>query len=172
MGRIRASKRFDVLLHASKNGGYGMSERNGMNYIEILLVEDNQGDVVLTKRALKSGKVLHNLHVANDGEAALAFLHDVEYGQAPRPDLILLDLNLPKVNGREVLAKIKSNEALASIPVIVLTTSKADEDIMKTYELHANSFITKPVDWPQFVNVIRSIEEYWFTVVKLPLHEG
>ncbi|MGZ8880355.1 MAG: response regulator [Halobacteriota archaeon] len=148
-----------------------MSERNNTSYIEILLVEDNQGDVVLTKRALKSGKVLHNLHVANDGEAALAFLHDVEYGQATRPDLILLDLNLPKVDGREVLARIKSNEALASIPVVVLTTSKADEDIMKTYELHANSFITKPVDWPQFVNVIRSIEEYWFTVVKLPLRE-
>jgi CheY-like chemotaxis protein len=83
----------------------------------------------------------------------------------------LLDLNLPKVNGREVLARIKSNEALASIPVVVLTTSKADEDIMKTYELHANSFITKPVDWPQFLNVIRSIEEYWFTIVKLPLRE-
>jgi CheY-like chemotaxis protein len=148
-----------------------MSEADRTNYIEILLVEDNQADVVLTRRALKAGKVLHNLHVANDGEAALAVLHDVEYGQAPRPDLILLDLNLPKVNGREVLARIKSNEALASIPVVVLTTSKADEDIMKTYELHANSFITKPVDWPQFMNVIQSIEDYWFSVVKLPLHE-
>ena len=136
-----------------------MSEQDSTNYIEILLVEDNQADVVLTKRALKTGKVLHNLHVANDGEAALSFLHDVEYGQAPRPDLILLDLNLPKVNGREVLAKIKSNEALASIPVVVLTTSKSDEDIMKTYELHGNSFITKPVDWPQFMSVIQSIEE-------------
>jgi len=145
-----------------------MSERNGVNYIEILLVEDNPGDVVLTRRALKSGKVLHNLHVANDGEAALAFLHDVEFGRAPRPDLILLDLNLPKVNGREVLKKIKSNDALASIPVVVLTTSKADEDVLKTYELHANSFITKPVDWQQFVNVIKLVEEYWFTVVKLP----
>jgi CheY-like chemotaxis protein len=145
-----------------------MSERNGVNYMEILLAEDNRGDVVLTKRALKSGKVLHNLHVVNDGEAALAFLHDVEYGQAPRPDLIMLDLNLPKVSGREVLAKIKSNDALASIPVVVLTTSKAEEDILKAYELHANSFITKPVDWQQFANVIRFIEEYWFTVVKLP----
>jgi CheY-like chemotaxis protein len=145
-----------------------MSERNGVNYMEILLAEDNPGDVVLTKRALKSGKVLHNLHVVNDGEAALAFLHDVEYGQAPRPDLIMLDLNLPKVNGREVLAKIKSNDALGSIPVVVLTTSKAEEDILKAYELHANSFITKPVDWQQFMNVIRLIEEYWFTVVKLP----
>jgi CheY-like chemotaxis protein len=145
-----------------------MSERNGVNYMEILLAEDNPGDVVLTKRALKSGKVLHNLHVVNDGEAALAFLHDVEYGQAPRPDLIMLDLNLPKVSGREVLAKIKSNDALASIPVVVLTTSKAEEDILKAYELHANSFITKPVDWQQFANVIRFIEEYWFTVVKLP----
>jgi CheY-like chemotaxis protein len=142
-----------------------------VDYLEILLVEDNQADVVLTKRALKSGKVLHNLHVANDGEAALAFLRDVEYGKAPRPDLVLLDLNLPKVNGREVLAKIKSNEALASIPVVVLTTSKADEDVMIAYELHANSFITKPVDWPQFMNVIQHIEEYWFTVVKLPLRE-
>jgi CheY-like chemotaxis protein len=148
-----------------------MSERNSNNYMEILLVEDNPGDVLLTKRALKSGKVLHNLHVANDGEAALAFLRDVEYGKAPRPDLVLLDLNLPKVNGREVLAKIKSNEALASIPVVVLTTSKADEDVMTAYELHANSFITKPVDWPQFMNVIQHIEEYWFTVVKLPLRE-
>ena len=149
-----------------------MSDRDSMNYIEILLVEDNEGDVLLTKRALKSGKVLHNMHVATDGEAALAFLHDVEYGQAPRPDLILLDLNLPKVNGRDVLKSIKSNEALASIPVIVLTTSKADEDVLKSYELHANSFITKPVDWPQFMNVIRLIEEYWFTVVKLPKQEG
>jgi len=145
-----------------------MSERNSVNRMEILLVEDNQGDVVLTKRALKSGKVLHNLHVAIDGEAALAFLHDVEYGRAPRPDLIVLDLNLPKVNGREVLEKIKSNDALASIPVVVLTTSKAEEDILKTYELHANSFITKPVDWQQFLNVVRLIEEYWFTIVKLP----
>ena len=145
-----------------------MSEQDSTNYIEILLVEDNQADVVLTKRALKTGKVLHTLNVANDGEAALAYLHDVEYGQAPRPDLILLDLNLPKVNGREVLAKIKSNEALASIPVVVLTTSKAEEDVLKTYELHANSFITKPVDWQQFVNVIKLVEEYWFTVVKLP----
>jgi chemotaxis family two-component system response regulator Rcp1 len=136
--------------------------------MEILLVEDNPGDVLLTKRALKSGKVLHNLHVANDGEAALAFLHEVEYGKATRPDLILLDLNLPKVSGREVLEKIKSNDAIASIPVVVLTTSKAEEDILRTYELHANSFITKPVDWQQFVNVIRFIEEYWFTVVKLP----
>ena len=148
-----------------------MTDKNSVNYLEILLVEDNQADVVLTKRALKSGKVLHNLHVANDGEAALAFLRDVEYGKAPRPDLVLLDLNLPKVNGREVLAKIKSNEALASIPVVVLTTSKADEDVMIAYELHANSFITKPVDWPQFMNVIQHIEEYWFTVVKLPLRE-
>ncbi len=103
--------------------------------MEILLVEDNPGDVLLTKRALKSGKVLHNLHVANDGEAALAFLHDVEYGQAPRPDLILLDLNLPKVNGREVLEKIKSNDALASIPVVVLTTSKAEEDILRNIRI-------------------------------------
>jgi len=145
-----------------------MNEQNGVNYMEILLVEDNPGDVLLTKRALKSGKVLHNLHVVTDGEAALSYLHDIEYGQALRPDLIMLDLNLPKVSGREVLAKIKSNDALTSIPVVILTTSKAEEDILKAYELHANSFIAKPVDWQQFVNVIRFIEEYWFTVVKLP----
>jgi two-component system, chemotaxis family, response regulator Rcp1 len=145
-----------------------MSERDDVKYMEILLVEDNPGDVLLTRRALQSGKVLHNLHVATDGEAAIAFLHDVEYGRAPRPDLVLLDLNLPKVNGREVLERIKSDVALASIPVVVLTTSKAEEDILETYELHGNSFITKPVDWQQFLNVIRLVEEYWFTVVKLP----
>ena len=148
-----------------------MTERDSVNYIEILLVEDNPADVLLTKRALKSGKVLHNLHVANDGEAALAFLRDVEYGRAPRPDLILLDLNLPKVNGREVLEYIKSNAAFASIPVVILTTSNADDDILESYELHANSFITKPVDWPQFMNVIRLLEEYWFTIVRLPQRE-
>jgi two-component system, chemotaxis family, response regulator Rcp1 len=139
-----------------------------VKFIEILLVEDNPGDVLLTRRALKSGKVLHNLHVANDGEEALAFLHAVEFGKAPRPDLILLDLNLPKVNGQEVLQRIKSNEALSSIPVVVLTTSEADEDVMRTYRLHANSFITKPVDWQQFMNVVRLIEEYWFSIVRLP----
>jgi two-component system, chemotaxis family, response regulator Rcp1 len=145
-----------------------ISDQKSVKYMEILLVEDNPADVALTKRAFKSGKVPHNVHVAKEGAEALAFLHDVEYERAPRPDLILLDLNMPRVSGQEVLEKIKSNDALASIPVVVLTTSKAEEDILKTYELHANSFITKPVDWQQFVNVIRFIEEYWFTVVKLP----
>jgi two-component system, chemotaxis family, response regulator Rcp1 len=148
-----------------------MSEQNSVKYMEILLVEDNPGDVLLTKRALKSGKVLHNLHVAMDGTDALAFLHNEgKYGQAPRPDLILLDLNLPKVSGREVLEEIKSSDTLASIPVVILTTSKAEEDIVKTYELHANSFIIKPVDWQQFMNVVRRVEEYWFTIVRLPKH--
>jgi len=136
--------------------------------MEILLVEDNPADIALTKRALKSGKVPHNVHVAKDGADALAFLHDVEYDQAPRPDLILLDLNMPRVSGQEVLEKIKSNEKLASIPVVVLTTSKDEGDIEETYKLHANSFITKPVDWQEFMNVARLVEEYWFSVVKLP----
>ena len=148
-----------------------MSKPSSASYMEILLVEDNPGDVVLTKRALRSGKVLNNLHVVNDGTDALAFLRkEGKYEQAPRPDLILLDLNMPRVSGQEVLEKIKSNDALASIPVVVLTTSKAEEDIVKTYKLHANSYITKPVDWQQFINVVRLIEEYWFTIVKLPQH--
>jgi two-component system, chemotaxis family, response regulator Rcp1 len=169
MGRGSAGKRFDVLLYISKNGGIAViSDQKSVKHMEILLVEDNPADVALTKRALKSGKVPYNVHVANDGADALAFLHDVENEQAPRPDLVLLDLNMPRVSGQEVLEKIKSNEKLASIPVVVLTTSRDEEDIAKTYKLHANSFITKPVDWQEFINVARLIEEYWFSVVKLP----
>jgi len=137
--------------------------------IEILLVEDNAGDVRLTREALKEGKVRNNLSVARDGVEALAFLRrQGEFATAPRPDLILLDLNLPRKDGRDVLGEIKKEEALRRIPVVVLTTSKAEEDIVKTYELHANCYITKPVDLEQFIAVVKSIDDFWLTVVRLP----
>ena len=136
---------------------------------EILLVEDNPGDVRLTREALKEGKVRNNLHVASDGEEALDFLHRRgRFKDAPRPDLVLLDLNLPKKDGRQVLAEIKADGALKRIPVVVLTTSKAEADVMRTYDLHANCFITKPVDLDQFMVVVRTIEEFWLTLVRLP----
>lgn len=137
--------------------------------IEILLVEDNPGDVRLTREALKEGKVRNNLHVAEDGDKALAFLRQGGNGaSAPRPDLILLDLNLPKRDGREVLAEIKSDPSLRCIPVVILTTSRAEEDILKTYDLHANCYITKPVNLEQFISVVKAIEDFWLTIVKLP----
>lgn len=137
--------------------------------IEILLVEDNPGDVRLTKEALKEGKVANIINVAVDGMDAMAFLKRAgNYANAPRPDLILLDLNLPKKNGREVLAEIKMDPDLKSIPVVILTTSQAEKDIIATYKLHPNCYITKPVDFDQFINVVKSIENFWFTVVKLP----
>ena len=137
--------------------------------VEILLVEDNAGDVRLTIEALKDAKVLNKLSVAQDGVEALAYLHkEGKYEAAPRPDLILLDLNLPKKDGREVLAEIKNDENLKRIPVVVLTTSQAEQDIIRTYNLHANCFITKPVDLDQFLTVVKSIEDFWLTLVKLP----
>ena len=137
--------------------------------IEILLVEDNPGDVRLTVEALKEAKVKNNLHVASDGVEALLFLRrEGRFAEAPQPDLILLDLNLPKKDGREVLAEIKADSDLRRIPVVVLTTSKADEDIIRTYDLHANCYITKPVDLDQFISVVKSIEDFWLTIVKLP----
>lgn len=137
--------------------------------IEILLVEDNPGDVRLTREALKDAKVLNNLHVAGDGLEAIAFLNKQgAYETAIRPDLILLDLNLPKKDGREVLEEIKVHSSLRRIPVVVLTTSKAEEDILKTYDLHANCYITKPVDLDGFMKVIGAIENFWLTIVKLP----
>jgi two-component system, chemotaxis family, response regulator Rcp1 len=145
---------------------------NGMSLtkpIEILLVEDNQGDVRLTREALKEGKVLNTLHVARDGVEGLAFLrHEGKYAQEPHPDIILLDLNLPRMDGRELLEIIKTDPKLRRIPVVILTTSKSEEDILKTYDLHANCFITKPVELDQFMNMIRSMEEFWFMIVKLP----
>lgn len=140
--------------------------------IEILLVEDNPGDVDLTREALESGKIKNLLHVAVNGEEAMAFLrHKGKYTHAPRPDLVLLDLNLPRMDGREVLAEIKSDDNLKRIPVVVLTSSKAEEDILKTYNLHANCYITKPIDLLQFLKVVHFIEDFWFTIVKLPPKE-
>ena len=137
--------------------------------IDILLVEDNPGDVRLTVEALKEGKVNNKLHVANDGMEAMAFLHrQGKYSDAPHPDLILLDLNLPKKDGHEVLAEIKKDSMLKHIPVVVLTGSTAGEDILKTYNLHANCYITKPIDLEQFIMVVKSIKDFWLTIVKLP----
>ena len=141
--------------------------------IQILLAEDNPGDVRLTKEALKDGSVLNHLHVVQDGEKALAFLRgDGQYVDAPRPHLILLDLNMPRRDGREVLAEIKQDSELRRIPVVVLTTSKAEEDILKSYDLNANCYITKPVDLDQFFGVVRAIEEFWLTIVKLPPNQA
>ncbi|HEX7588023.1 MAG TPA: response regulator [Anaerolineae bacterium] len=146
-----------------------MEHLNAAKPIEILLVEDNPGDVRLTIEALKDAKVVNHLSVARDGVQALALLRqEGPYAGAPRPDLVLLDLNLPLKDGRQVLAEIKSDDGLKRIPVVILTTSKAEEDILKTYNLHANCYISKPVDLDQFINVVKSIEDFWFTVVKLP----
>jgi chemotaxis family two-component system response regulator Rcp1 len=137
--------------------------------IDILMVEDNPGDVRLTIEALKEGKVRNNLHTVGDGVEALAFLRrQGRYIDAPRPDVVLLDLNLPKMSGQEVLAEMKEDADLRRIPVVILTVSKAEQDILKSYNLHANCYITKPVDLDQFMTVVRSIEDFWFTVVKLP----
>jgi chemotaxis family two-component system response regulator Rcp1 len=137
--------------------------------IEILLVEDNPGDVRLTREALREGKVLNNLNVATDGQEAIEFLRgEGEFQDVPRPDLILLDLNLPKKDGREILAEIKADESLKRIPIVVLTTSQAEKDVIQSYNLGVNCYITKPVDLDQFIYVVKSIEEFWLTVVTLP----
>lgn len=146
-----------------------MSEMQRARPIEILMVEDNPGDVRLTQEALKDAKVLNTLRVVEDGAAALDYLHRRgEYTHAPRPDLILLDLNLPKKNGREVLEEIKGHENLKLIPVVILTTSHAEEDVVRAYSLHANCYITKPVDFAQFAKIVRTIEDFWLSVVTLP----
>ncbi|NJK47519.1 response regulator [Candidatus Gracilibacteria bacterium] len=137
--------------------------------IEILLVEDNPGDIQLTRIALEDNKMNINLSVAEDGVEALEFLKkEGKYANAPHPDLVLLDLNLPKKDGREVLAQMKADPVLKRIPVVILTTSQAEEDVLKAYNLCANCYITKPVDLDQFVKIVRSIESFWFTIVKLP----
>lgn len=146
-----------------------MSGQTMAKPIEILLVEDNPGDVRLTREAFKEGKVLNNLSVVEDGAEAMAFLRQQgKYADAPRPDLILLDLNLPKKDGREVLPEIKGDTNLKRIPVVVLTTSKAEQDILKTYNLHANCYVTKPVDLEQFISVVRFVQHFWLSIVKLP----
>ena len=136
-----------------------------MEIIEILLVEDNPGDVRLIQEALKENKIVNNLHIADDGIQALEFLNSTEN---PVPDLILLDLNLPRMDGREVLEEIKSDIKLKIIPVVILTTSSSDEDILKTYNLHANCYITKPVDLDKFIQIVKKIGKFWFSIVKLP----
>ncbi len=137
--------------------------------VEFLLVEDNPGDVRLTKEALTDSKVRNNLNVLGDGFAAMDFLHrNSPYENAQRPDIILLDLNLPRMDGREVLSRIKADPDLRRIPVVVITSSEAEQDILKTYDLHVNCYVTKPVDLDQFIKVVQSIETFWLTIVKLP----
>jgi len=146
-----------------------MNFKGKIRHVEILLVDDNPGDIRLTQEALKDSKVLNNLHVVEDGLEALKYLRKKgEFKNEVTPDLILLDLNLPKRNGREVLSEIKEDELLKYIPVVILTISRAEEDILKSYELHANCYITKPVDMNQFIKIVRSIENFWFSLVKLP----
>lgn len=143
-----------------------MSDNRG---IEILLVEDNPGDIRLTQEALKNVKISNSLRVVEDGNEALALLHrEGKYANTRHPDLILLDLNLPKKDGRQVLAEIKNDPELKRIPVVILTTSKAEEDIIRSYDCHANCYITKPVNFDQFIKIVKQIEDFWLTIVKLP----
>jgi chemotaxis family two-component system response regulator Rcp1 len=145
----------------------------GMAAFEILLVEDSPGDVRLTREALKDAKMHINLHVASDGIEAMAFLNrEGEYADVPRPDLILLDLNLPRKDGRQVLEEIKENPALMTIPIVILTTSASEEDVLRSYRLHANCYISKPVDLDGFLKVIKSIDNFWLSIVKLPRASG
>jgi CheY-like chemotaxis protein len=138
-------------------------------HINVLLVEDDPGDVLITREALSEAKVLHHLHVVDNGEEAVAYLrrHD-PYTDAPRPDLIFLDLNLPRLDGREVLSIIKGDADLRQIPVVILTTSTADEDVVRSYDLHANAFVTKPVDFDAFLSVVRQVDDFFVTVARLP----
>ncbi|HEY8546824.1 MAG TPA: response regulator [Acidimicrobiales bacterium] len=146
-----------------------MNDTTEARPIEILLVEDDPGDTLITTEALQRSRVTNNLNCVANGEEALAYLRrDGEYATAVRPDLVLLDLNLPRRDGREVLAEVKSDEGLRRIPVVVLTTSQAEEDVLRSYDLHANAYVTKPVDFDRFVDVVRSIDEFYFTIVRLP----
>jgi CheY-like chemotaxis protein len=146
-----------------------MNNEARIKLADILLVEDNPGDVRLAKEALKESKLLNKLYAVGDGIEAMAFLRqEGEYSDVPRPDLVLLDLNLPGKDGREVLAEIKADETLKRIPVVVLTVSRAEEDVLKSYNLHANCYISKPFDMEQFIRVVKSIEDFWFSIVKLP----
>ena len=141
--------------------------------IEVLLVEDDPGDELMTREAFEENKVRNTLHVARDGEEALDFLNRRgAFADAPRPDLVLLDLNLPKFDGRQVLAEIKADEDLRTIPVVILTTSGAEEDILRSYQLHANAYVTKPVDFARFIQVVRQIDDFFVSVVRLPARNG
>lgn len=144
-----------------------MSIERVIQEIDILLVEDDAGDVVLTTEALSGSKLTNNLHVADNGEEAMKFLRrEAPYENAPRPDLILLDLNLPRMDGREVLAAVKSHPEFRRIPVVVLTTSEAEEDILRSYDLHANAYVTKPVHFDRFIDVVRQIDDFFITIVR------
>ena len=146
-----------------------MTQSQPGRVIEVLLVEDDPGDVLMTKEAFEDYKLVNQLHVVNDGTEAMAFLRrEGEHADKPRPDLVLLDLNLPRMDGREVLQAIKSDPDLASIPVVVLTTSEAEEDVLRSYSLHANAYVTKPVDFDRFIQVVRQIDDFFVTVVRLP----
>jgi two-component system, chemotaxis family, response regulator Rcp1 len=146
-----------------------MTVTKSLKHIEILLVEDSPTDVLITREALEEARVLNIIHVVEDGVQALEFLHKQgQFANAPRPDLILLDLNLPRMNGREVLAEIKAEPNFQAIPVVVLTTSNAEEDILKSYNLHANCYVIKPVEFDNFVRAVQSIRNFWFSVVTLP----
>jgi CheY-like chemotaxis protein len=139
--------------------------------IDVLLVEDDPGDVLMTREAFEENKVANRLAVVSDGAAAMQYLRrEGEYADAPVPDLVLLDLNLPRMDGREVLAAMKSDESLRSIPVVVLTTSEAEEDVLRSYSLHANAYVTKPVDFSRFIEVVRQIDDFFVSVVRLPRH--
>ena len=139
--------------------------------IDVLLVEDDPGDVLMTREAFEDNKVANNLYVVNDGVTAMEFLRkEGEHAGAPTPDLVLLDLNLPRMDGREVLAELKVDPELRRIPVVVLTTSEAEEDVLRSYLLHANAYVTKPVDFTRFIEVVRQIDEFFVTVVRLPPH--
>ncbi len=146
-----------------------MTPRPAGDPIEVLLVEDDPGDVLLIQEAFDFNKVQNNLHCVSDGEQAIAFLRgEGDYAGKPRPDLVLLDLNLPRKDGREVLAEVKADEALRTIPIVVLTTSEAEEDVLRSYQLHANAYVTKPVDFERFIEVVRQIDEFFVQVVRLP----
>jgi len=143
--------------------------RDSIEPFEILLVEDNPGDVFLTQEAFREGRLAHHLSVVEDGEEAMRFLRrEGKHSNAPQPDLILLDLNLPKKDGRELLGEVKTDPELRQIPVIVLTTSKAEQDVARAYKLHANCYLTKPIQMDDFLKTIRSVEEFWLSVVRLP----
>ncbi|MCG1003344.1 MULTISPECIES: response regulator [Halobacterium] len=146
-----------------------MTEHRDGEPVDILLVEDNPGDVRLTREAFAEAQITNDLHDVNDGEAALDFLHQRgDYEDAPRPDLLLLDLNLPKVDGLDVLEEVKTDDDLRTIPVVVLTSSEAEEDVVRSYEQHTNAYLTKPIDPNEFVDVIQSFERFWLTLVELP----
>ena len=150
-----------------------MSKKNVGVPIDILLVEDNPGDVRLTKEALRDAKVLNEIYVVKDGVEAMEFLrNEGSFAHVPVPDLILLDLNLPRKDGREVLTEIKNDPKLKRIPVVILTTSQAEEDILKSYDSHANCYVTKPVDLNRFAEIMHSLDEFWFSIVKLPPKRG